>query len=82
MVGWDAKSSTMRLWSFKPDGGRNEAVITVEGAVFSGNYEMIQGDGTGRKAVVKGTFNGNEFNAVVTYADAPDEKLTATYRRK
>ena len=79
---WDAATSKMRLWSFKPDGGRNEAVISVEGNVFSGDYDMIQPDGTTKKAKVKGKFSGKEFNVVVRFDAAPDEELKGTFRRK
>ena len=82
ILGWDTAAQTMRLWTFKPDGGRNEAVISVEGNVFSGDYDMIQPDGTTKKAVVKGKFSDKEFNVTVSYADAPDENLKGTYRRK
>jgi hypothetical protein len=82
MYGWDAAAKKMRLWTFKPDGGRNEAVISVEGDIFSGDYDMMQPDGTTKKAVVKGKFSGKEFNVAVRYVGAPDDEFKGTYRRK
>lgn len=82
IFGWDAATNKMRLWTFKPDGGRNEAVISVEGDVFLGDYDMIQPDGTTKKAVVNGKFSGKEFNVTVRFDSAPDENLKGTYRRK
>ena len=67
VFGWDPVTEKMRLWGFKPDGGRNEAVISVEGDVFSGDYDMIEPDGTTKKAVVRGKFSDQEFNVTVSY---------------
>ena len=67
IFGWDAATNKIRLWSFKPDGGRNEAVISIEGDIFSGDYDMIPPDGTTKKSVVKGKFSGKEFNVTVRF---------------
>ena len=82
VFGWDAATNKMRLWSFKPDGGRNEAVISVDGNVFSGDYDMIEPDGTTKKSVVKGKFSGKEFNVSVRFDDTPNEEVIGIYRRK